>query len=67
MLSNCLKCRNDTRDINPNVSNTSNVRIMLLSKSTACNSKKSRFVKQQEASGVLSKLGIRTTLNEISL
>ena len=40
---------------------------MLSSKCAACNSKKSRFIKQQEASGLLSKLGIRTALSGIPL
>ena len=40
---------------------------MLSSKCAACNSNKSRFIKQQEASGSLSKLGIRTVLSGISL
>ena len=35
---------------------------MLLSKSTACGSKKSRFIKEQEASGLLSSVSIKTPL-----
>ena len=57
------RCRN----VNPKVSKTSNTIIMLLSKCAICNSKKSRFVKEQEVSGVLSKLGIKTTLSKIPL
>ena len=34
---------------------------MLLSKSTVCDSKKSKFIKQQQASGLLSSLGIKTS------
>ena len=33
----------------------------------ACNSKKSKFIKQQEANGLLSSLGIKTSLSEIPL
>ena len=40
---------------------------MLLSNSVVCNSKKSKFIKQQEASGLLSSLGIKTPLSKISL
>ena len=40
---------------------------MLLSKCTVCDSKKSEFVKEQEASGLLSSLGIKALLNEIPL
>ena len=38
---------------------------MILSKCTIRGSKKSRFIKHQEAKGLLSKLGIKTTLNKI--
>ena len=40
---------------------------MLLWKCTVCDSKKSKFIKEQEASGFLSSLGIQTPLNKISL
>ena len=40
---------------------------MLLSKCAICGSKKSRFIKKQEASGILSSLGLRTPLNKDSL
>ena len=45
----CLKCRKGTENINPKVSNTSNGRIMILSKCAICGSKKSRFIKDQGA------------------
>ena len=44
-----------------------NGRIMILSKCTVCNRKKSKFVKQQEASGLLSSLGIKAPLSKIPL
>ena len=40
---------------------------MLLSKSAACNSKKLNFIKEKEASGLLSSLGIKILLNKIPL
>ena len=40
---------------------------MLSSNCTICGKKKSRFIKNQEASKLLSKLGIRTPLNNVSL
>ena len=40
---------------------------MLLSKCAVRNSKKSKFVKEQEASGLLSTLGIKIPLNKIPL
>ena len=39
MKSYCLKCRKDTENINPRVSNTSNGRTMILSKCAICGSK----------------------------
>ena len=40
---------------------------MMLSKCAVCVSKKSKFIKKQEASGILSTVGIRTPLNKISV
>ena len=40
---------------------------MLLSKCTVCNSKKSRIIKKQEASGLLRSLGLKAALGEIPL
>ena len=40
---------------------------MLFSKCAICDSKKSRFIKEQEATGLLSSLGIRTPLRKIPL
>ena len=45
MKSYCLKCRKDTENINPRVSNTSNGKTMILSKCATCSNKKSRFIK----------------------
>ena len=59
MKSYCLKYRKDTENINPRVSNRSNDRTMILSKCAICGSKKSKFVKNQEAKGLLSNLGVR--------
>ena len=41
--------------------------IMLLSNCVLCDSKKSNFIKQEEASGLLSSLGIKTPLSKIPL
>ena len=40
---------------------------MLLSKCTICGSKKSRFIKNKEAKGILRNLGLKTLLNKITL
>ena len=44
-----------------------NERIMLLSKCAICDSKKTRFIKEQEASGFLTCLGIKAILTKIPL
>ena len=56
MKSYSLKCRKDTENINPKVSNTSNGRKTVLSKCAICGNKKSGFIKNQEAKGLLSNL-----------
>ena len=65
--SYCLKCKKHTENINPEISSTSNGRSMILSKCEICGSKKSRFIKNQEAKGLLSKLGIRTPLSKVPI
>ena len=60
MLSYFLKCKRNTESINPRVLKTSNGKTMILSKFAICNRKKSKFIKKQEAIGILSSAGIRT-------
>ena len=67
MESYCLKCTKNTENIDPKVSASSNGRVMILSKCTICGSKKSRFIKNQEAKGLLSKLGIKVPLSEVPI
>ena len=66
MKSYCLKCRKDTENINSSVSSTSNGKA-ILSKCAICGSKKSRFVKNQEAKGLLSNLIVRTPLSKVPI
>ena len=40
---------------------------MIQSNCTICNSKKSRFIKENQASGLLSNLGIKIPLNKVPL
>ena len=49
MESFCLKCQKNTENIVPEIQSTSNGRAMILSKCAICGSKKSRFIKNQEA------------------
>ena len=67
MLSYYLKCKRHTADVDPNVSKTKNSRTQLSSKYTVCSSKKSRFIKKQEAKGLLKSLGIKTPLSNSTL
>ena len=62
-----FKVQKDTENINPRVSDTSNGRTMILSTCVICGSKKSRFIKNQEAKGLLSNLGVRTPLSKVLL
>ena len=67
MLSYCLMCGKNTKSKNPKVARTKNEKIMLLSKCAVCDGKKSKFIRQQEASGLLNSLGIKTPLSKIPL
>ena len=67
MLSSCLKCKKNTESIDPKVSAASNGKTMILSKCAIYGSKKSKFMKKQEAKGLLSNLGIKTPLRKIPL
>ena len=65
MLSYCLKCKRNTENINPKVSKTTNGKAIISSRCAICGSKKSKFIKEQQAKGLLSNLGLRTPLNKI--
>ena len=66
MLSYWLKCRKNTESKNAKVARTKSG-ITLLSKCAVCESKKSKFIKEQEANGLLSSLGIKIPLSKIPL
>ena len=67
MESYCLKCKKHTENIDPKASASSNGRLIILSKCAICGSKKSRFIKNQEAKLLLSKLGIRAPLRKVPI
>ena len=67
MESYCLKCKKHTKNIDPQVSSTSNGKLMILSKCAICGGRKSKFIEKQDAKGILSSLGIKTPLSKISL
>ena len=67
MESYCLKCKKYTKNINPQVSSTSNGKLVILLKCAIFGSKKSKFINKEEASGLLSKLGFKTPLSKIPI
>ena len=62
-----LKGRKSTESKNAKAARPENRKIMLSSKCAVCDNKKSNFIKQQEANGLLSSLGIKARLSKISL
>ena len=67
MKTYCVKCRKDTENIDPKMVRTKNNWLVVQLKCSVCIIKKSRFIKEQEANGLLSNLGIKTPLTKISL
>ena len=65
MLPYCLKCKITTESINPKVSKTTNGKAIILSTCAICGSKKSKFIKEQQAKGLLSNLGLKKPFNKI--
>ena len=67
MKTYCINCRKDTENTDPKIVRTRNNRLVIQSKCSVCGIKKSRFVKEQEAKGLLSNLRIKTPLSKIPL
>ena len=67
MKTYCVKCKKDTENIDPKIVRTKNNRLLMQTECSDCRNKKSRFVKEQEAKGLLSNLGIKTPLSKIPL
>ena len=67
MKTYCVKCRKNTENLNSNIFKTKNGRLIMQSKCTECGFKRSRFVKEQEAKGLLSNLRIKIPLSKIPL
>ena len=62
-----MNYRKLTESKNSKIVQTKNRRIMFSSKCAVCDSKKSKFINQQEASRLLSNLGIKAPLSKIPL
>ena len=67
MLIYCVKCRKNTENLDSKIFKTRNERMIMQSKCAVCGSKKSRFMKEQEAKGTLNSLDLKTPLNKIPL
>ena len=65
MKTYCLVYRKNTDNANSKMIKTKNGRLQLKSQCSVCGNKKSRFVKEQEAKGILLSLGVRTPLSKI--
>ena len=63
----CLACRKYTKSINPKIVRNRQNRSKIQSNCAVCSSKKSRFIKEHQAIGLLSDLGIKTPLNKVPL
>ena len=61
-----MKCKKHTKNINSRFPDTSNGKAMILSQCATCASKKSRFIKNQEAKGILYNLGLNAPLSKES-
>ena len=62
-----MKCRKDTGNIDSEISSSSNGNTMILSKCAICGSKNARFIKNQEAKGLLNNSGINTPLSKVPI
>ena len=67
MKTYCVKCKNDTENIDPKILRTKNNRLVMQSKCSVCGIKKSRFITEQEAKGLLCNLEIKALLSKIPL
>ena len=67
MLTYCLVCRKNTKNIDAKLMKTKNARFMLSSKCAVCGSIKSKFMKEKEAKRLLSSLEVRTPLSKVPL
>ena len=63
----CVKCKKDTENIDPKILRTKSDRLFMQSKCSVCGVRKSKFIRKQEAKGLLSNLGIKTPLSKIPL
>ena len=65
MKTYCVSCRKNTENEDAKVIKAKNGRLMLNSSCSVCGNKKSKFVKKQEAKGILFSLGIERPLSKM--
>ena len=63
----CLSCKKYTENIKPKIVRNRQNRLMIQSNCAICDSKKSRFIKEQQKMGILSNLGIKTPVSKVPL
>ena len=63
----CLACRKYIKNNNPKIVRNRQNRLMIQSNCATCDTKKSRFIKEQQAMGILSNLDIKTPLSKVPL
>ena len=63
----CLVCRKYTKSTNPKIVRNRQNRYIIQSNCATCGSKKPRFIKEQKALGILSNLGIKAPLSQVTL
>ena len=67
MKNYCVKCRNDTENLNSKIFKTKSCRLVLQSKYADCAIKSSRLVKEQEEERLITSLGLKRRLSKIAL
>ena len=63
----CLVCRKYTKNNNPKIVKNRQNKLMMQSNCATCGSKKFRFIKEHQAMGILSNLGIKIPLSKVPL
>ena len=63
----CLSCKKNTKNNNPKIVRNRQNRLMIQSTCANYGNKKIRFIKEQQAMGILSNLGIKTPLSKVPL
>ena len=63
----CLVCGDYNKRINPKIVRNRQNRYIIQSNCATCESKKSRFIKEQKTLAILSNLGIETPLSQVPL